>query len=165
MKRTTSSPVRLAMAIVGALASLAPASRPADGPDVRARVLTPAKAATGSKIAVTVEMEIGPSWHVNSHTPSEKYLIPTEVKLATSAGTLSEVRYPKDIEKKFSFSDKPLRVYAGTVRFESDLTLPAGATGDASITGQLSYQACNETQCFAPAKIPLETRVSIAGSR
>jgi hypothetical protein len=142
-------------------------SLPAESPDVRAKILAPARLAAGSTATLAVEMTLGPSWHVNSHTPSEKYLIPTEVSLTTSPGTLSAVRYPKDLEKRFAFSDKPLRVYAGTVRFEADLTLPDAASGDASILGKLSYQACNERQCFAPAKIPLEASVTIstAGSR
>jgi Disulphide bond corrector protein DsbC len=98
---------------------------------------------------------------VNSHTPSESYLIPTEVTLTASAGALSSVRYPKDVEKRFSFSDKPLRVYAGTVRFEADLDLPSGAGGSVSIAGSVSYQACDDKQCFTPAKIPLEAPIAV----
>ena len=159
--RTRALPGRRALALFAAGAALLAAPLAGESPDVRARIVAPAQAPAGAKTTISVEMTIGPSWHVNSHTPSEKYLIPTELKLSTSTGALSDVRYPKDLEKKFSFSDKPLRVYAGTARFDTDLTLPPGATGEASITGLLSYQACNETQCFAPAKIPLTARVAI----
>jgi cytochrome c biogenesis DsbD-like protein len=135
----------------------------AEGPDVRAAIMAPGRASAGSRATVIVEMTLGTSWHVNSHTPSEKYLIPTEVSLSTSEGNLSSIRYPKDVQRSFSFSDKPLRVYEGTVRFETDLQLPSGAAGEISIKGFLSYQACNARQCFSPARIPLETRISVSG--
>jgi cytochrome c biogenesis DsbD-like protein len=134
-------------------------------PDVRAAILAPASAAAGSRATVIVEMTVGTDWHVNSHTPSEKYLIPANVSLAASDGDLSPVRYPNDVERRFPFSDKPLRVYEGTVRFETDLQLAPGATSEVSVKGSLSYQACNEQQCFAPAKIPLETRVPVVAAQ
>jgi hypothetical protein len=142
-------------------------ARGLEKPDVRAKLIAPARLAAGSKETVVVEMTIGTGWHVNSHTPSDKFLIPTDVDLTATAGTVSTIRYPKDVEKRFSFSETPLKVYEGTVRFEADLELPAGASGEASIHGSLTYQACNEQRCFAPAKIPLEATVTVpaAGER
>jgi Disulphide bond corrector protein DsbC len=136
----------------------------AERPDVRAAIISPARVAAGSKATLIVEMTLGTNWHVNSHTPSEKYLIPTDVTLTTSVGTLSPIRYPKDVEKRFSFADKPLRVYEGTVRFETDLEVPAVPRDKVSIAGTLSYQACNDQQCFAPAKLPLEASIVISST-
>ena len=153
-------PFLLALYGAGFLA-LAP-SLLAQKPDVRAKLIAPSGLAAGSKGTLAVEMTIGPEWHVNSHTPSETFLIPTELSLAASAGTLSPVRYPKDVEKRFAFSDKPLRVYAGTVRFETDLVVPPGSSGKVTVSGSLSYQACNDRQCYAPAKIPLDASLAIS---
>lgn len=133
----------------------------AEKPDVRARLIAPARLTSGSKTTLAVEMTIGSGWHVNSHMPSEPYLIPTNVSLTAPRGNLSAVRYPKDVSRRFEFSEKPLRVYEGTVRFEADLDVPAGAGGDLRMAGDLSYQACNERQCFAPAKIPLEATIAV----
>ena len=133
----------------------------AGGPDINAKLAAPPEIKAGAKTTIAVEMTIGPGWHVNSHTPSEPYLIPTAASLTASAGSLSPVRYAKDEEKKFTFSDKPLRVYTGTVRFETDLEVPAGASGEVSVEGNLSYQACNDQQCFPPAKIPLKATAKI----
>lgn len=152
----------LLFALYGAASLALAPSLLAQKPDVRAKVIAPSRLAAGSKTTLAVEMAIGPDWHVNSHTPSETFLIPTELSLAASAGTLSPVRYPKDVQKRFSFSDKPLRVYAGTVRFETDLALPPGASGKVKVSGNLSYQACNDRQCYAPAKIPLEASLDIS---
>ena len=133
----------------------------AEKPDVQARLVVAPSAPAGAKTTVSVELTIGPRWHVNSHTPAETFLIPTDVALTTSAGTLSAVRFPPHVERRFTFSEKPLRVYEGAVVFETDLDLAAAADGTASIKGFLSYQACNEQQCFAPARIPLEATVRI----
>jgi len=125
------------------------------GPQVDARIVAPDHLTAGGETAIAVEMKLGDGWHTNSHTPTESYLIPTAVTLATAEGTLAPIRYPKGVLRSFEFSDEKLSVYAGTVRFETSLTLPADATGTVSMTGQLSFQACNEHQCFAPKKIPL----------
>ena len=136
----------------------------AERPDVRAAIVSPARVAAGSRATVSVEMTLGKNWHVNSHSPSEKYLIPTDLTLTSSVGTLSPIRYPKDVEKRFAFADKPLRVYEGTVRFETDLEVPAGASDKISIAATLSYQACNDQQCFAPAKLPLKASIVISST-
>ena len=133
----------------------------AQKPDVKVRLVPPASAVAGGKTTVIVEMTLGPKWHVNSHTPAEDFLIPTDLTLKASAGKLSPIRYPKHVEKKFAFSDKPLRVYEGTVRFETDLDLAAGANGTVSLSGTLGYQACNEEQCFMPEKVPLEAKLAV----
>jgi hypothetical protein len=155
-------------AVLAAASALIATPLAAEKPDIRARLVVPEAVAAGSKQAITVEMTIGSKWHVNSHTPSESYLIATEVALTASPGALSSVRYPRDVEKRFSFSDKPLRVYEGTVRFEADLDLPAGAAGPVSVAGNVSFQACDDKQCFAPAKIPLQATIAVrpaAGAR
>lgn len=150
------------LALLGLASALAFPSLLAEGPDVRGKLVVPATAVAGSKVPVAVELAIGGRWHVNSHTPSEDFLIPTDVALKATGATLSPVRYPKHLERKFGFYEKPLRVYAGTVRFETDLELPASATGAVPIAGTLSYQACNDQQCFAPAEIPLAATVSVS---
>jgi Disulphide bond corrector protein DsbC len=150
--------------IVLIAASLALALPASEGADVRARILAPSRVASGSKTTLTVEMTIAAGLHVNSHSPSEPYLIPTAVSLKTSVGSLSPVRYPKDVEKSFSFSDKPLRVYEGVIRIQADLELPGDARGSVSVTGELSYQACNDKQCFPPKKPPLESRIPVSGA-
>jgi thiol:disulfide interchange protein DsbD len=152
----------LAALCVGAFHCLYPSALHAEKPDVRARVLAPAGAAAGSTATLVIEMTVGEGWHVNSHTPAEKFLIPTDVSLATTTGTLSSVRYPRQVEKRFAFSEKPMMVYEGTARFEADLTLPPGASGNATIDGSLSFQACNDRQCFPPAKILLKQSIAIS---
>ncbi len=156
-----SARVLLGIAIPGlALVAAFPAPLRAQKPDVSVRLIVPESAAAGSRAPVAVEMTVGPGWHVNSHTPAEKFLIPTDVDLSATAGTLSPVRYPPHVERRFEFADGVLRVYEGTVRFESELALPADVGGQVTLAGTVKYQACNERQCFPPSKVPVEAKLT-----
>ncbi len=153
---------RRRLAVAAVAWSIGTPSLHAEKPDVRAKIIAPATLAAEGKATLVVELALGPQWHVNSHTPSETFLIPTDLVLKTSLGSLSPVRYPAQVERRFSFSEKPLRVYEGTVRFEADLELPATSAGQVSIGGALAYQACNDRQCFAPTKIPLDATIVVS---
>ncbi len=133
----------------------------AESPDVRARLLVPDSAAAGSRVPIAVEMSLGPGWHVNSHTPAEKFLIPTDVRLTATSGALAPIRYPPHVERRFEFAETAMLVYEGTVRFETELTLPADAGTRVSIAGSVSFQACNEKQCFPPSRIALEATLVV----
>lgn len=152
--------LRLSSLLLLPLLALAPVAA-AQTPEISAKLLPPAGAAAGGSTPFAVEMTMGPTWHVNSHTPTEDWLIPTAVELSSSAGSLSPVRYPKHQMLKFAFAEESLAVYEGTVRFDVDLALPAGATGTVNVTGTVSYQACNDSQCFPPAKIPVSASIPV----
>jgi DsbC/DsbD-like thiol-disulfide interchange protein len=147
--------------VLSGFGAFALATAQASKPEVRVGLVAPPQMAAGTRAVVVVEMTLGDGWHVNSHSPGEKFLIPTDVSLTATLGTLSEVRYPPHVEKHFAFADKPMLVYEGTVRFEADLSLPAGATGEAVVAGTVSFQSCNERQCFAPAKLPVEAKIAV----
>jgi thiol:disulfide interchange protein DsbD len=159
--RMRSARVLIGIATPG-LALLATFAAPvrAEKPDVSVRLIAPESAAAGTRVPVAVEMTVGPGWHVNSHTPAEKFLIPTDVDLSATAGTLSPVRYPPHVERRFEFAGGVLRVYEGTVRFETELALPADAGGQVTLAGTVRFQACNERQCFPPSKIPVEVKLT-----
>jgi hypothetical protein len=140
--------------------ALLSASLFAERPDVTAKVAE-LRLPAGGQGSVLVELNLGPRWHVNSHTPTEDFLVPTDVTLATTAGEKLRVTYPKAQLRRFSFSETPLSVYAGKVHFEAELALPPGVRGRLPLTGEISYQACTDEQCFPPARISLSTTVEI----
>ncbi len=137
-----------AAAAGGGLGSAAAAAEP----PIQVRLVAPASLAAGGSGAVAVEMVLPPGWHVNGHHPLQSFLIPTSVYLTTSAGALAEVRYPEPVKKRFAFADEELAVYEGTVMFASQLTLPPSASGKIALDAAVSYQPCNETQCYPPTK-------------
>ncbi len=127
----------------------APARKPSEIVSISAALESSGKAAGTVRITATLLA----GYHVNSHTPSEDYLIPTSVKLNPSPGSSAGAPvYPPGQMKKFSFAEKPLSVYEG----EFAVTVPVSWTGDApaALAGTVDFQACNDTQCFAPASLP-----------
>lgn len=142
--------------LFGAAARALPAPAPSTLLKVSARVEPKAAGAL-----LIVDAELASGWHVNSHVPSEDYLIATSVRVDPAAGVRAgEAKYPEGRMKKFSFAEKPLSVYEGTFTLEIPLTFEGA--GPSAVTGSVEFQACNDTQCLAPASVPF--RASLSGS-
>lgn len=119
----------------------------------------------GRNFQVAVVAEIARGFHMNSHHPSDEYLIPTTLMADFPAGVvLLDTVYPKGRDERFSFSpDKPLNVYTEGVTLRLFLAAqPEAPLGATTISMELRYQACNDTTCLPPAKIPLSVKVEIA---
>jgi thiol:disulfide interchange protein DsbD len=143
---------RLAAALLFGTASLIFAAAPPDP----AQLLTVNASLTAGGAAghgtLRIQAHLASGWHVNSHHPSEEYLIPTSVKLDPAAGIrYGEPRYPEGKTQKFSFSETPLSVYAEEFAIE----VPVEWSGSAApaISGSVEFQSCNDTQCLAPASV------------
>jgi thiol-disulfide isomerase/thioredoxin len=136
----------------------------AETPDVRARIVAPESLASGHSAGLLLEIVIGPGWHVQSHSPSRSELVATDVIVTTSAGSVDAVQYPAGAERTFPFSDRPLRVYEGVTRFPFVLSIPDVATGKVAVTATITYQACNDRQCFLPARIAARTELIVSGA-
>jgi thiol:disulfide interchange protein DsbD len=111
-----------------------------------------------------VRARLANGWHVNSHQPSEEYLIPTTLTLDPAAGVrFGEPVYPAGEMKKFSFSKSPLSVYEG----EFVITVPVSWGGSKSpdLSGTLEYQPCNDTQCLPPAAVRFGTSATATATR
>ncbi len=114
-------------------------------------VLTAGPGAGGGVLRLSATIASG--WHVNSHRPSEDYLIATEAKLDAQPGvTFGEPVYPAGVDKKFAFSEAALSVYESAFAIEVPVMWDASRP-PAAISGQLEYQACNDKSCLAPASI------------
>jgi len=104
------------------------------------------KAAHG---AVTISIPAG--LHVNSNRPSSQYAIPTTVKLNASGIKLGIVSYPRGTNRKFEFTETPINVYEGTVKFPFTVTVPASFAGDTvHVRATVKYQACTNEVCYPP---------------
>jgi thiol:disulfide interchange protein DsbD len=146
--------VLLGLALAATLSAAAP--DPATLLKVDAALSAPSAPGKGT---LTIRATLASGWHVNSHKPTEEYLIPTAVTLAEAAGVqYGEPRYPDGKMEKFSFSETPLSVYA----HEFVVEVPVAWTGAAApeISGSVDYQACNDTQCLAPASVKFRTGAS-----
>jgi thiol:disulfide interchange protein DsbD len=146
-----------ALALFGAVSRLEAAPLPSPADLLRLEpVLTPS--AEQGRGILEVKARLAPGWHVNSHKPSEDYLIPTAVSLdATPALTAGDARYPEGRLVKFSFSDKPLSVYEESFVVEVPVTWTGGPPE--ALSGKVEFQACNDKQCLAPASVSFRARL------
>jgi hypothetical protein len=121
----------------------------------------------GREFQIAVVAEIARGYHMNSHHPSDAYLIPTTLTAQLPSGLqLIDAIYPEGRLQKFSFSpDKPLDVYSGGVTVKLKLLAQAGAPlGPMVIPMTLRYQACNDSTCLPPVKLPLEAKIVVAAA-
>ncbi len=119
--------------------------------------------AKGGKARGTIVLSIPGHLHVNSSRPTSEYLIATSIRLSGANGArVSGVTYPRGVNRKFQFSETPLNVYEGTVRFPFTVTVPANFKGRSiSVRAVVRYQACTDEVCYPPKsrEITLTARV------
>ncbi len=119
----------------------------------------------GREFKIAIVVDIASGFHINSHKPSEEYLIATTLTPKLPTGfELVDTIYPKGQLEKFSFSpNQPLDVYTGSVTFLLRLSAKAEATlGPAEVPMILRYQACNDSTCLPPVKFPLSAKFELA---
>ncbi|MBI3662710.1 MAG: hypothetical protein HY234_06640 [Acidobacteria bacterium] len=124
------------------------------------------KVSRGRAFEVAVVAEIMAGFHVNSNKPSEDYLIPTQLLPELPAGyKVLGTTYPPGKLKKFEFSEKKLSVYEGKFTLRMKIQAPAGAPlGATKLPLTLRYQACNDSACLPPVKIPVPLEIQIAAA-
>jgi hypothetical protein len=141
---------------VSAGAQIVPANPPAHSPLAAASVAylfpTQVTLPAGKPGTVTLHFRVAPGLHINSHTPSSSFFIPTTLALPAGAGVrLESAAYPAG--SQFTLPVDPttrLSVYTGEFAIEARLV---AAAGDHPIQATLHYQACNDNECFPPKTI------------
>jgi DsbC/DsbD-like thiol-disulfide interchange protein len=118
----------------------------------------------GRTFELAVVAEIRQGFHMNSHKPTEEFLIPTTLTAQLPSGFRElETVYPPGEMLKFSFSPSPLSVYTSRVIIGLRIEAASNASlGPQSISLGLRYQACNDTTCLPPVKIPVEAKLTVA---
>ncbi len=125
------------------------------------------KAIIGSEQLFAVEVIIAETWHINSDSPKDEFLVPTNLSVSGSDKIeLIKVAYPPAKEYKFDFSESPVLVWEGKffipvkVKF-SENTEP----GNFPLIFTLEYQACNNMTCLAPNTISDTLYIEFAGNQ
>ena len=119
--------------------------------------------AAGGSGEATVHLTIQNGYHVNANPPTYPYLKATALDISPGDGvTVAFVTYPKAIEKKFVFAEKPLAVYEGTTELKATLKVDkAVRKGERSVPARLRIQACDDQVCYPPGTIELAIPVNI----
>jgi len=127
----------------------------------------PVTISAGFSTRVALEFRVGPTFHINSHSPKTELLIPTQLLLLPPKElTVSKVRYPAGLDATFAFAPtETLNVYAGRFIITAVVTAPRTTrAGKYSMRGNLRYQACDNRACYAPKQLPVEFEVRVAKS-
>jgi len=128
-------------------------------------VISVDKAYPGTSFRIAIMVDIEPQYHINSHTPDEG-LIKTELNFnSLNQISFGKVLYPKPHMVKFSFSDEPLSVYENKIVIYSTVTISNDhPLGIVNLEGTLSYQACDDNNCYAPAEEKFSVPIDIVDS-
>lgn len=155
--------------LVCALLTAAPAARAQQLPNASAVAspkadVSPTIVPRGSTFDVDMVVGIMAGFHVNAHKPSEDYLIPTTLTAKLPAGFKElGTNYPPGMAKKLSFTDKPLLVYTGKFTVHAKFAAEGNAPlGKVKLPFTLQYQACNDSVCLPPVRIPVTATVDVA---
>lgn len=106
----------------------------------------------GKASPVALHFRVAPGLHINSHTPSADFLIPTTFSIPEGAGVrLAGASYPQGSTMTLPADPKmKLTVYTGEFVIETRLTPAAGSH---LVRAKLRYQACDQSQCMPPKTI------------
>lgn len=120
--------------------------------------------APGEPGHLVVTLEIPDGCHIQSHTPSEPFLVPTTVHLdGTDDLELGPVSYPAGHTETFDWTPVTLDVYLGTLEIIVPVDIRPGAGGGtASISGHVRYQGCTESACLPPIEHRIAATAAIA---
>jgi hypothetical protein len=118
----------------------------------------------GKPGTVELQFRVSSGFHINSNTPKQDYLIPTDLKLdAPTDIIVGRVTYPPGVDMSLPFApDDKLNVYTGP--FNLDVTvrpLVSVPAGKYSFRGTLKYQACDNAACYPPKKLPVDFEVKV----
>jgi hypothetical protein len=111
----------------------------------------------GKLSPVILHFRVAQGLHINSHTPSDKFLIPTDFSIPDGMrpdGTgvrLNAVAYPLGTTISLAFDPSTkLSVYTGEFAIQARIE---ATPGNHLVQGKLHYQACDQNQCMPPKTI------------
>jgi hypothetical protein len=109
-------------------------------------------APAGKPVQVALHFRIAQGLHINSHTPSDDFLIPTTFSIPDGAGVrLDAATYPAGTVIALPVDPTTkLSVYTGEFIIQARLVATAG---NHLVEGKLHYQACDNNQCMPPKTI------------
>jgi len=106
----------------------------------------------GKPSPVALHFRVAQGLHINSHTPSDEYLIPTDFSIPSGAGVrVDRAVYPPGATFTLPADPKShLSVYTGEFAIQVQIV---AAAGNHLVEGKLRYQACDQNQCLPPKTI------------
>ncbi|HMB82006.1 MAG TPA: protein-disulfide reductase DsbD domain-containing protein [Vicinamibacterales bacterium] len=114
----------------------------------------------GGKLSLFVD--VAPKSGIHVYAPGSNDYIPITVKLnAQPAFKAGKVAYPKS--EMMTFADEKVPVFQKPFRLTQDVTLDKSAKAGSTVTvsGTVSYQACDDRVCYPPESSPISWTVTV----
>lgn len=124
------------------------------------------KAQQGRVVEAAVVLDIPSGFHVNANRVSNKFSIPTTIKLEAPNGVrLGAVAFPRGKVQKLAFSEEPLALYEGRPVIRFNVTFPANfQTGVTELRAKVRYQACNNEVCYPPTTREITMPIAVVSA-
>ena len=124
------------------------------------------RAQQGRAVQAAVVLDIPGGFHVNANRLTNKFLIPTELKVEAPKGwRVSAVSYPRAVVRKLAFSKDPVQLYEGRAVMRFTVTVPANAgKGGAELRARVKYQSCNNEVCYPPVARDINLPITVVGA-
>lgn len=123
----------------------------------------------GQSAPLQFSFHVKQGFHINSNQPTEPELIPTRLTFSLPEDlVIARLRYPAGSLISLAFDPKTkLSVYSGNLVIKALLlTQSKSMTGNYTVHAELKYQACDDSACYPPKRIPMAFNVKvISGSR
>lgn len=139
------------------------AATPTPRPQEVTATVEEVKLNAGGAGEAAVRLDIAQGYHTHANPASDKFYVATELKAEPLEGiTPGKPVYPRGQSKKFSFSDKPLSVYEGSVVIKLPLRAESVALkGRHTLRARLRVQPCNDEACLPPRDIDAAIPVTV----
>jgi hypothetical protein len=128
--------------------------------DAAVQFLYPDKINIPARHAAQIDLHfrVADGLHINSHTPTDKTLIPTRLAVVEVQGlNVTAVDFPAGTQYAPQFAPREkLSVYSGEFILHAHLT---AQPGEHLLEGGLRYQACDANACLPPHTIPVSVTV------
>jgi len=119
----------------------------------------------GGAFQLAVVVSLDDPWHINSATPTDKFVVATRLNIKESSQyKITDIHFPPHLLKTFSYSDQPLAVYAGEIAIMVSGELTKDVKDSVVISGNLSYQGCNDQLCLPPQETAFELTFPVLGN-
>ncbi len=101
-----------------------------------------------------LHFRIADGLHINSHAPHDATLIPTQILVAENSGlNTTAIDFPAGVDATFKFApNEKMNVYTGEFVLHAHIT---AKSGDHLWQGVMRYQACDNSECLPPRKVPV----------
>ena len=108
---------------------------------------------------IDLHFRIADGFHINSHAPTEKWLIPARLAVVEGDGlTVTAVDFPPGADYALKVApQQKLSVYTGEFVLHAHVM---AEPGEHVLEGGLRYQACDANACMPPHTLPVSITVT-----